>query len=1101
MIFWRILSFPTLLLLLISGCENPASLTEAPEQPIKMESDIQLKSLSPDITGIDFNNRIQEEGMVNIFTWHFLYNGAGVAAGDINNDGLPDLYFAGNMVPDKLYINKGDFTFEDITANAGISSQIWSSGVTMADVNADGLLDIYVCKNSPTGVPENNRNKLYINQGKNLFREQATTFGIDDIGFSVQSTFFDADQDGDLDMYLANQPFDEFARLVNRPEVVAGYTQTDRIYFNENGKFIDKTAALGLTNSRYGLQVSLGDFDLNGWTDIYVTNDYHHADHLYLNSKGIFYDALPSHTGHVSFYSMGADVGDINEDGWLDIFTLDMAFDDHVKSKTNMGSMDQERFWSIVADQKHYQYMQNGLQVNNGLGYFSEVAQVAGIAKSDWSYSTLFADLDLDADQDILITNGVLRDLQNNDFNTMVKSKYQGMVGPENYRDILRDLPSNPVANIIFRNDGHLQFNKLAPEAGFDTPGFSHGMVYCDLNGDGLLDVVINNMNAPASVYKNVSTTNGHFLKIKLKGPKGNPDGLGCSVIVYANGKKQVNTMQTSRGYFSAVEPILHFGTGTSARIDSIKVYWDAGTMSLIKNIKADQTLTIDFNHEKRIPRVIDPLSSFASADQNLADFLHQETNFDDYRDQVLLPYKLSQNGPHISVGDVNGDRLDDFFIGGAAGQSGVVFIQSSAGFEPTMQASLLADKNCEDQASTFVDVDGDGDLDLIVVSGSNEFSAGDPRLKDRLYINDGVGNFSKANSTLFPDYLINGQSIIAFDADGDKDLDLFIGGRLVGGQYAIPASSKILINEGGRYTDQSNARAPFLASFGMVTDGISDDIDGDGDIDLVVVGEWMAPTVLLNDGNGKFEEQTIDSAGAGLWWTIEKGDFDEDGDSDFVLGNLGWNNKFGGARGTKLEVFSNDIDQNGNFDVVLATTKEDELLPVRGRECSSQEMPFILEKFPTYESYAHARLTDIYSEEMLQKSVHKKLKTMTSLYLQNNGAVNFTTTDLPIQCQTGPIKAICPSDLNKDGHLDFMYGGNHFPTEVETARYDGLAKGICIGDGSGNFDCRPMTTDGKIPTEDVRSIVEIKSSTSSYFLVGINDGKMQTLSLGVRGE
>ncbi|HEY3387373.1 MAG TPA: VCBS repeat-containing protein, partial [Saprospiraceae bacterium] len=460
---------------------------------------IKLQSLPGSETGITFMNEIKEEGKINIFTWHFLYNGAGVAAGDINNDGLPDLYFAGNMVPDRLYLNKGNFKFEDITANSGISTQIWSSGVTMADVNADGLLDIYVCKNSPTGIPDNNRNKLYINQGKNLFREQAAQYGIDDTGFGVQSTFFDADHDGDLDMYLVNQPFDEFASMVNRPEVVAGYPKTDRFLFFENGKFVDKTATLGMQNARYGLNVAIADFDMNGWTDLYICNDYHHADHLYMNDQGKFTDALHLRTGHLSFYSMGADVGDVNMDGWPDIFTLDMAFEEHFKSKTNMGSMDPARFWGLVSDGQHYQYMQNALQVNMGNGYFSEQAQVAGISKSDWSYSTLFADLDLDADQDILITNGILRDLQNNDFNAAVKERYKMMVGPDNYLDVLKILPSNPVPNIIFNNDGNMQFTKLGPEAGFDTPGFSHGMVYTDLDGDGKLDVVINNMNAPAS--------------------------------------------------------------------------------------------------------------------------------------------------------------------------------------------------------------------------------------------------------------------------------------------------------------------------------------------------------------------------------------------------------------------------------------------------------------------------------------------------------------------------------------------------------------------------------------------------------------------------
>ncbi len=1091
--FLRLYAFFFLVLLAITACQKQTDLSKTDEELV---ANIKLEALSPDKTGITFSNDIDEEGRINIFTWHFLYNGGGVAAGDINNDGLTDLYFTGVMVPDKLYLNKGDFTFEDITLNSGISPEPWSSGVTMVDINGDGLLDIYVCRNSPTGIPDNNRNKLYINQGKNVFREQAAVYGIDDPGFGVQAAFFDADQDGDLDMYLVNQPFDEFARLVNRPEVVAGYPQTDRFYFNENGQYVDRTASLGLTNARYGLQVTLGDFDLNGWTDMYVCNDYHHADHLYLNSKGIFYDALPTHTGHVSFYSMGADIGDINQDGWPDLITLDMAFDDHVKSKTNMGSMDADRFWSIVAEQKHFQYMQNGLQVNNGMGYFSEVAQVAGLSKSDWSYASLFSDLDLDGDPDILVTNGVLRDMQNNDFNTMVKSEYQGMIGPDNYLKILNDLPSNPVPNLVFRNDGGMQFTRLPEEAGFDTPGFSHGMVYADLNNDGLQDVVINNMNAPASVYKNVSTTNGHYLNVRLKGPKGNPDGLGYSVIVYADGKKQFNTMQNARGYFSAVESILHFGLGTAPAVDSIKVFWDAQSMSVVYNIRADRTVTIDYNKEKKLPFQPDRSEWFASVNEQSADFIHRETEFDDYRDQVLLPYKLSQNGPHITVGDVNNDQLEDFFIGGAAGQSGAIFLQADGGYIRKNQPAFEADAAAEDQESAFLDVDGDGDLDLVVISGSNEFAEGDANLQDRLYINDGTGMFSKAGNDRFPRYLTNGQTVVAFDADGDKDTDLFIGGRLISGQYAMPASSKLLINEGGRFIDQTSALAPSLDHLGMVTDAVEDDVDSDGNIDLIVVGEWMEPTWLMNTGEGKFVLQRIENVGSGLWWTIEKGDFDQDGDTDFVLGNLGWNNKFGGSHGTKLEVFSSDLDENGNFDVVLATTKKDELLPVRGRECSSQEMPFILDKFPTYESYANASLTDIYSEDMLSKSTHRKLSTMSSRYLQNNGDGTFTASDLPIACQTGPVKAVCAADFNGDGLLDFMVAGNHFPTEVETARYDGLVKTICLGDGSGRFDCNPISTDDKFPAEDIRSIELIQRGGSYQLLIGVNDGPMQTLTI-----
>jgi hypothetical protein len=1076
---------PAFLILSLLSCKKEA---ESPSGPL--EASIQLEELPSSATGITFANNIKEEGMVNIFTWHFLYNGAGVAAGDINNDGLPDLYFAGNMVPDKLYLNKGNFEFDDITSNAGISTQIWSSGVTMADVNADGLLDIYVSKNSPTGVPDNNRNKLYINQGDNLFREQAAQYGLDDIGFSVQSTFFDLDQDGDLDMFQVNQPFDEFSRLVNKPEVVARYPYTDRMYINQAGKFVSDTSAV--LDMYYGLGVVLGDFDLNGWTDAYVCNDYHHKDRMFMNHEGRLSDDVHNRTGHISFYSMGCDAGDINQDGWPDLFTLDMAFEEHYKSKTNMGSMDPDRFWGLVRDGQHYQYMQNALQVNMGNGYFSEQAQIAGISKTDWSYSTLFADLDLDADQDILITNGVLRDLQNNDFNKMVKDRYKGMVGPDNFREILNNLPSNPVPNIIYSNDGQMKFTKLAPEAGFKTPGFSHGMIYSDLDGDGKLDVVINNMNAPASVYKNTSSTNGHYLKIKLKGPGKNLQGLGCSVIVYSGDKKQIQTMQTSRGYFSAVEAELYYGLGAASTADSIKIFWRHDEMTVLKNVKVDKLLTVDYAKEKKIPFRPDPVAGVSVSSMELITGLFWEKDYNDYKDQVLLPYKLSQNGPHISTGDINGDGRSDFFIGGG------LYINDGDFFNTKMSGPVDKDiyKDAEDQESAMVDVDGDGDLDLVVVSGSNEFAENNPLLAVRLFLNDGKGNITRANASQMPDVRVNAQCIEAFDADGDKDVDLFIGGRLVSGKYGIPAASKLLINDNGKFTDRTKTLAPFFESLGMVTDAVSEDIDRDGDIDLLVVGEWMAPTWFINDGKGNWTKKEIDNPGTGLWWTVEKGDFDKDGDTDFLLGNLGWNNKFGGSRGTKLELYASDIDQNGDFDVVLANNKQDHVLPVRGRECSSQEVPYILEKFPTYESFAKAELTDIYSADQLNKSEHRKLSTMTSVYLQNNGDGTFAASDLPLFCQAGPVKSFYVDDINQDGNPDFLYAGNHLPTEVETARYDGLYPGVCFGDGKGGFECRNLYINGKLLVEDNRDIQKITLANGKVvYLFANNNGEMGAYS------
>ncbi len=1084
-------------LFILSGCkENTTTTTSESSGPLEV-SPIQLQSLPADQTAIDFVNQVDDKGKVNIFTWHFIYNGAGVAAGDINNDGLVDLYFTGSMVPDKLYLNKGDFKFEDITMKAGISTKIWSSGVTMADVNSDGLLDIYVCKNSPTANTELNRNLLYINMGDNVFREQAAQYGIADVGFGVQSTFFDADQDGDLDMFLVNQPFDEFAKLVNPPAAVAAYPKTDRFFFFENGKFVDKTTALGMTDERYGLNVSIGDFDLNGWTDLYICNDYHHGDRYYLNFEGRFKESMPTHAGHTSFYSMGSDVADVNQDGWLDLLSLDMAFEDHYRSKTNMGSMQAERFWTLVEEGNHYQYMQNVLQMNMGYGYFSDQAQIAGVHKSDWSYSALFADLDLDSDQDLLITNGILRDLRNNDFQVFVKEKYQNQVGPDNYLEVLNNLPSTPIPNVLYSNDGNSHFTKAPPEAAFDKGSFSHGMAVADLDNDGRLDVIINNMNAPASIYKNTTETNGHYLTVKLQGPGTNKNGLGCSVIVYSGDKKQINTMQTTRGYFSASEPAIHFGLGSHTQVDSMKIIWDHKFMTVLKNVETDKVMTISFAKEKKIPFNLGKMPGVQVSDANIVSHEHWEDAFNDYKLQVLLPYKLSQNGPFIAVADVNGDQREDFYIGGAAGRAGTMYTQSSDGkFSKTNQPAFEKDKSVEDQEAVFLDADKDGDQDLIVTSGSNEFSEGNTLLRPRYYTNDGKGNYISAQEKI-PTTLINGQCVEAFDADLDGDIDLFIGGRLVGGKYPLPASSYLWINENGIFSDKTKELAPFLHKIGLITDAVTHDMEGDGDMDILIVGEWMKPTWIINGGKSAWTTSTIDAAGTGLWWTIEKSDTDGDGDMDFLLGNLGWNNKFGGSQGTKLEVFANDFDRNGDFDVVLASMKQDKLLPVRGRECSSQEMPFILDKFPDYESYASAELNQILTDDQLKNSEHKKLSTMSSIQIINEGNGNYKLQELPAMCQAGPVKAFFIDDYNHDGKQDFMYAGNHFPTEVETARYDGLYPGICFGDGNGAYRCEHLYIGREMRIDDIRDIQKIKSADGSFtYLLSNNNGTLRAYNI-----
>ncbi len=1078
------------LIYLLPSCQKEKQSETAPTTTKKkVSSTIKLDNIPTSKSGIQFNNTINDEGNINFFVWNFIYTGAGVAAGDLNNDGLPDLYFGGNMSDDKIYFNKGNFLFEDVTAKSGIDPRYWTTGVTMADVNADGFLDIYVCKNSPSSNPVGNQNKLFINNQNGTFTESAAQYGIADVGFSIQASFFDIDNDGDLDMYLVNQPFDDFARLVNKPEQVMSYPATDRIFIMENGKYLDKTTAFQLNQRNYGLNISIGDFDLDGWTDAYVSNDYHHPDHLYMNRKGQLVDELKDRTGHISFFSMGTDAADINNDGQLDLISLDMAFDNHYRAKTNMESMNPEKFWSYVKQGKHYQYAANNLQINQGNATFKDHAQLAGISKTDWSAAPLFIDLDADGLKDLLITNGIYKDLKNNDFSDYVTQKYKGRIGPTNYLDALSKMPSNPIKNVLYQNKGAFKFDNISTSSGFSFEGFSHGMAYADFDQDGKIDVVCNNMNAPASLYRNTSTLAGDQISIEIKGPQKNKNGLGISVIAYHNGTRQVAAMQTTRGFLSSSEPLLHFGFRPTPQIDSLKIIWNHKAMTVLKNVKTNQKLTIDFLRAKKIPLKIYPKKKINLLAKNNISFRHIEKDFDDFKDQVLLPYKLSQNGPFITSGDVDGDGLEDLFIGGAAGYAGQVFRQNGIGnFTSLPQSALEKDKACEDMEASLVDLDVDGDLDLIVSSGSNEIQEQDPSLQTRIYFNNGKGVFQKMNQLSPKNQLINGQCHLVFDADGDKDLDLFIGGRLKSGQYPLATDSKLWINQNGKWVDETKQRADFLHQLGMVTDVVSDDIDKDGDQDLLLVGEWMAPTLLINDQNKTFNIQTIEETGIGIWWTINKADFDQDGNTDFLLGNLGLNNKFGGPKGTGLEIYSHDFDNNGDHDVVLAVQKGNKKYPVRGRECSSQEMPFINQKFTTYEAFGKAELSDILSSNQLKNSLHKKTKTLASVLLMNTGELNFKSKELPIACQAGPIKSFEILDLNQDGFEDFIFGGNHYPTEVETSRYDALTLGFCLGNGKGEFEPIPHAIYSTETPSDVRDLQLMTLANGEHLLFVTNN-------------
>jgi enediyne biosynthesis protein E4 len=1041
------------LALLISSC-NSGQEKSAQTQEEKIPT---FKLLTAAESGIDFRNDVKETKAFNYFRYSYMYNGGGVSVGDINNDGLPDIYFTANQGSNKLYLNKGNLRFEDITEKAGLSDATgWTTGVSFFDFNNDGLLDIYVCK-SGLVAPEERKNKLFLNNGDLTFTEVAAAWGLDDDSYSTQAYFIDYDMDGDMDLYLVNHRIDFTDNIsvdLEKEKIIDPET-SDRLYRNDGGKFTNVTKEAGLENKAWGLAAAIGDFNNDGLPDIYVCNDFRQPDHLYLNQgNGTFKDGILEHFGHISYYSMGADLADINNDGLLDLMVLDMVSEDHVRSKRMMGAMNSESFNRMVDIGYHRQYMFNMLHLNQGNGDFANISQLAGVAKTDWSWAPLFADFDNDGFSDLFITNGIRRDVTDVDFKNEVQQRY--MVGqPMSFQEVLERWPSAKVANYMYRNNGNLQFENRTKDWGFNQAINSNGIAYADLDGDGDLDLIINNIDDPASVYEN--QLGGNHLKVKLIGPENNPMGLGAQVILKNGTQQQMRDLYLSRGFQSSVEPVLHFGLGAGQTIEELRIIWPDRKTQVLRNVSSNQTLTLQYADASESYEPQQVATAFESIDPKLLgiDFKHAENTFNDFAREILLPHKQSALGPLLSVGDINGDGLDDFFIAGAKGQASATYVQTTDGkFVKTNQQLWTQDAAHEDIGSLFFDADGDGDLDLYVVSGGNEFTQNDPLLQDRLYFNDGKGNFTKRPDAL-PKMLTSGQRVIAADIDGDGDLDLFVGGRLLPGLYPFAAVSYLLGNDGGKFVNITPQAAPELTQIGMITDAVFTDYDGDGDPDLVVVGEWT-PIMLFENNKGSFK---VNANPSGLektnawWYSISAADMDGDGDVDFVVGNLGLNNKFQPTKEKPLHVFCNDFDQNGSYDIVLSKEGYGTLLPVRGRECSAEQMPFIEQKFPTYTAFANADLRSIYGEQALANALHYVAYDFTSVYVENLGQGNFKVHPLPIEAQFGPTLATTIVDINEDGHLDIIGVGAMHDAEIETVRYDSNRGYVLLGNGKGSFN------------------------------------------------
>ena len=1095
-----------LLSLLVLGCskkgevKNDANVTDPP---------IFKRVLSAQ-SGVIFSNDVDENAATFFDNFAYVYNGGGVGIGDINNDGLSDIYFTGNEVPNKLYLNEGKLRFKDITLSAGVGGNgKWNNGVTMVDINNDGLLDIYVCKGGYHDTEEQRRNLLFVNQGDLTFKEQAKEFGLDEAGYSIHASFFDMDNDNDLDVYVTNRPdsFDLPLTEMVRQKKLSPTASRDKLFLNENGKFRDIGAKAGIVNNfGYALSVVTSDLNNDGYTDIFVANDFAEGDYMYINQKnGTFKEEIKMATNHISMYSMGTDVADINNDGLEDIMVSEMLPEDYKRSKVSMPSMDVEGFYNIVNAGMHKQYMHNALHLNQGNLFFSDISQMSGVAKTEWSWSCLLSDFDNDGNRDIFVANGYRRDVFDGDAGSKLanfvqnnRDKYHspGEMLQKGFKEFIEVYEPIKVENYIFKNKGDLQFENIGSRWGIHETSFSNGAAVGDLDNDGDLDLVVNNLDDEAFIYENSSSDRNHFIKIKLQGPPGNKDGIGTKVTLYYGDNIQYFENKTVRGYLSSNDPIVHFGLGKISKIDSIKVVWNDGLESHLKVTEVNQLIEVRHDQaavNKSPERVREAL--FHESERQLLnqEFIHHENEFNEYKVQTLLPHMFSRSGPFISTGDVNRDGEDDFYIGGAAGQSGNLYLQSDGNLVKQMRSAFEKDKAYEDMGSLLFDADRDGDLDLYVVSGGGEYPENSELYRDRLYRNDGKANFIKAE---LPKLKSSGSCVAPYDVDGDGDLDLFRGGQVVSGSYPKSPKSYILINENGKFVNATDKIAPGLSDVGMVNSAVWADLNGDKKSELIVVGEWMPVTVFeLNEGKlvnvtSKFELENTE----GWWNKIIADDLDGDGDQDLIIGNLGENYKFKASLEKPFQVFAKDFDQNGTNDIFLARYYHDTLLvPIRGRECTSAQMPVIAQRFPTYNSFATSDLPGILGSD-IKNAMHGTAHIFSSVMLINENG-KFIIKRMPTDAQLSTVNGIIVHDFDSDGKKDILLAGNKFDVEVETTPADASPGVLMKGMGNSDFKCLRSFESGFFAPYNVKDIQLIKTKDTWSVLVSANNDRLRIFS------
>jgi len=1051
-------------------------------------------------SGISFSNTITESDSLAYFKFPYMYQGGGVAIGDINNDGLSDIFLTGNMVDNKLYLNKGDMHFDDISNSANVQGdQRWYTGVTMADINGDGFLDIYL---SVSGLYHSSRNQLYVNNGDLTFTELASDYGIDDISNSIQGTFFDYDNDRDLDLFVISYPMVPLSQgnmFYQQKIKENNHSESGHLYRNDgNGKFSDVTQEAGVQKFSLTLGLVAMDFNNDGWKDLYLSNDFNIPDYFFINDgDGTFTEVIKETTGHTSLFGMGIDASDFNNDGLMDLVQLDMSPEDYVRARMNMGTMSRQNFNEGVSMGFHYKYKQNSLQVNrginsNGMPIFSEISRLAGISSTDWSWSAVFADYDNDGFKDIYITNGMKRDVNDGDINTGSRA-----TSFRQFFDIkIEDYPSVPISNYMYQNQGDLTFTNRAKDWELDMENFSNGMSYGDLDNDGDLDLVVSNINQEVSLYRNESKGNSH-LRVSLKGPSTNTFGLGAKVILEGNEITQTQELTLSRGFQSSMEPILHFGVGKDTIIKKLHVIWPDGKEQVLDSPSINEMIIFDYLNAHPVQS-----DSFHYAftfeditEESKIDFTHSEDIFDDYVLESMLPHNYAMMGPALAKGDINKDGLDDFFIGNASGQPGALFMQTTDSKFVEFDGPWLKDSIQEDAGAVFADFDNDGDDDLYVVSHGNKFQD----TRDRLYINLGT-SFKKAYSTL-PSDTVAGKAITICDFDKDGLIDIFIGGRNVPGKYPFPASSLLLKNLGGideglKFENVTNSLAAGLVDIGMVTDAEWIDIDGDTWVDLILSGEWMPVTIFKNE-KGRLVNRTIEyglDKSQGWWYTVKSMDVDNDGDLDIVGGNLGLNHKYQASDKLPFEVYANDFDNNGKNDIVLSYTVGGKKVPLKGLEKTSNQVPAIGKRYRTFKEFSEADLSDIYGAYVLKNSLHYQANTFAHCWFENKDNNFQTRHNLPQIAQFSSINIIEPLNYNGDEYPDLLVAGNMYQTEVETPRSDGGLGLVLIG-GKDGFQHVPSGESGLLYREDVKDMVSIQLADNSIaYLFAANGEKLRLL-------